>query len=1158
MIVLCAATTKLAAQQLSNLRQIQLVPVSDTIKLDSLSIIPGSLIICDINGHFIDTSGFRIDYPKGLLIVKNKKNISDTLQNKTWFCKYRVFPLSFTTEYRHKDYRNIHIEEKGLIDPFVFRYETSAENVFQWSGLNKSGSISRGLSFGNNQDVVVNSSLNLQLSGHLSEDINVLAAITDNNIPIQPDGNTQQIQEFDKVYIQLFNKNFRLTAGDFEITRPESYFMNVNRKAQGGSITTDFNLKEKKEGRKPAHISLTGSAAVSKGKYSRNQLNGIEGNQGPYKLTGANNETFIIVLAGTEKVYIDGRLLTRGQENDYVIDYNVGEISFTPKNIITKDKRIIIEFEYSEKSYARSMFFAGAKVDYSRVKINFNFFSEQDVKSQPVQQDLSDNEKRLLQSIGDSLNLALVPAVDSVQFSSDLVLYKMIDTTVNTVIYDSIFQYSVNADSAHYKLAFSFVGAGRGNYIQIQSAANGRVFKWVAPQNGQPSGSYEPVILLVTPKKKQMYSLGIDYAVSKTMRVYLETALSNNDLNTFSTLNSNDDIGYAAKAGLENRSPIGKNKEKGMLFVAALSHEYVNRYFTPIERYRAVEFERDWNMNTVKLPEDEHISNLKLGFENTKNQYYYWQAKSYFKSSEYSGIQNMLNIKTDVRNFFLEADGSYLTTNTPSYKTAYIKQKASLIKKFKWVSIGLREEQEDNRFNQSDTLLKNSFGFNEYGALIASPDSAKNKITVNYKRRYDYLAGKYELWKATTGDDFTLDIALTKNPNQLLKIGGSYRKLKINDSLLSTNKPDNTLIGRIEYNTRLLKGSITSNTFYEAGSGLEVKKEFSYLEVLPGQGLYSFTDYNGNGVKELNEFEVSAFKDQANYIRIFTPTNDYIKSYSNQFSEVLNIDPAAAWSGKNGFRKFASRFALQTGFTVEHKSTDKDLLNAYNPFRFDVADSTLLTLNSSFRSVLFFNRGNAKFGMDVSWQDNRNKMLMVNGVDSRELQKAEGKIRWNITRVFGLILGGNKGIKSSNSEYFGSRDFSIDFWETEPRFTIQPGTTFRISLLYSYKEKINTKGSNHETAQSHNIGMEIKYNMVSKGSLLAKANYLDIGYNATENNSLAYEMLEGFKKGKNATWSLSFQRNLSENLQLNIIYDGRQSPGSKMVHVGSMQLRAYF
>jgi hypothetical protein len=243
---------------------------------------------------------------------------------------------------------------------------------------------------------------------------------------------------------------------------------------------------------------------------------------------------------------------------------------------------------------------------------------------------------------------------------------------------------------------------------------------------------------------------------------------------------------------------------------------------------------------------------------------------------------------------------------------------------------------------------------------------------------------------------------------------------------------------------------------------------------------------------------------------------------------------------------------------VEHKSTDKNLLRAYNPFLFDIADSALLTLNSSFRGVLFFNRGNSKFGMDVSWQDSRNKMLLVNGVDTRELNKAEGKIRWNISRVFGVALNGNTGLKTSSSEYFSTRDYKIQFWETEPRFTIQPGKTFRIVLIYSYKEKVNLHDINREEAKSHNAGLELKYNMVSKGSLLAKVNYIDIDYNASENNSLAYEMLEGFRQGRNATWSLAFQRNLSENLQLNIVYDGRQSPGSKMVHVGSMQLRAYF
>ena len=46
--------------------------------------------------------------------------------------------------------------------------------------------------------------------------------------------------------------------------------------------------------------------------------------QGPYQLTGLNGERDIIVLAGTEKVFLDGIEMIRGENNDYNTSYRDG------------------------------------------------------------------------------------------------------------------------------------------------------------------------------------------------------------------------------------------------------------------------------------------------------------------------------------------------------------------------------------------------------------------------------------------------------------------------------------------------------------------------------------------------------------------------------------------------------------------------------------------------------------------------------------------------------------------------------------------------------------------------------------------------------------------------------------------------------------------
>ena len=345
------------SQDLSNYR-FKKIPVNDTIKLDSLTIVPYSVIIYDKNKKIIPTSRYKIDLDNSQIIF-TKKLKTDSLE-----ISYRVFPINFTKKYTGLTpsfwNKSDTLQKDIVYIPYSYQREKTKNQSDQ---LQKSGYISRGFNFGNNQDVVVNSALNMQLSGKLSNNIQIRAAITDNNIPIQPDGNTQQIQEFDKVYINLFNKNNSLTLGDFVIKKPKGYFLNTNKKVMGGNIESQINLGNEKT------LNINATAAIAKGKFQRMHFSGQEGIQGPYKLIGVNNESYIIVLAGSEKVYINGELMKRGDNNDYTIDYNLSEITFTAKRLINKDSRIIVEFEYSDKNYAK--FTVGNFIEFNNEKQSF-------------------------------------------------------------------------------------------------------------------------------------------------------------------------------------------------------------------------------------------------------------------------------------------------------------------------------------------------------------------------------------------------------------------------------------------------------------------------------------------------------------------------------------------------------------------------------------------------------------------------------------------------------------------------------------------------------------------------------------------------------------------------------------------------------------------
>ncbi len=89
------------------------------------------------------------------------------------------------------------------------------------------------------------------------------------------------------------------------------------------------------------------------------------------------------------------------------------EISFTAQRMITKDSRIVVEFEYSDKNYSRSLLYFNQEYESKKLKLKLNVYSEQDAKNQPLLIDLDSTKKAFLADIGDNIGNAFYPTADS-------------------------------------------------------------------------------------------------------------------------------------------------------------------------------------------------------------------------------------------------------------------------------------------------------------------------------------------------------------------------------------------------------------------------------------------------------------------------------------------------------------------------------------------------------------------------------------------------------------------------------------------------------------------------------------------------------------------------------------------------------------------------
>jgi hypothetical protein len=1133
-----------------NLR-IKTIPIgTDTIRIDSLTIVPSSLSIIGV-----EPGDYYMDYFKSRF-VWIKPPSKDSIQ-----LAYRVFPFSISQKYAHKDLGVI--ENNFIIKPYYYNATDVVKNnqaFIDFGSVDYAGSFGRALSFGNSQDVVLNSQFNLQLEGDLGDSIRLTGAITDNTIPFQPEGNTQQLQEFDRVFIQLKRKKASLIVGDYDIKRPAGYFMNFYKRVQGGFVSTTVKTSAKGENK------VGFGASLAKGKFVRNKLVALEGNQGPYKLSGPNGEQFFVVLAGTERVYIDGNIMSRGEGQDYIIDYNTAEVTFMPRRIITKDLRITVEFEFSDRNYLNSLFYLNDEWKVNdRLQLRFNAYSNQDAKNQSVQQSLDSSQKYFLSTIGDSIQFALYPSARFEDtFSNNKILYKKIDTLVSSVVYQQIFVFSTNPDSAKYSVAFTYVGQGMGNYLQSINSANGRVYEWRAPLNGIRQGDYEPVTVLVTPKKQQMYSVGATYLLDSAKVLTVEAALSNYDPNTFSKIHNNTHNGFAIKINYDETRNISSKNEISL--TTNVNYEFVQDRFRALERFRNVEFARDWNITSTESLQNEHLGNVQVALQKNKLGKIDYRFGTYLRGEQFTGTQHVASISGSKKGYRLLMRGDLMQQKSLLTKSQFYRPYLEFEKQFSkmnQLTLGSRYLLEHNQLKNtlSDSLNQTAFSFDALSFYLKNNPSHANNFNAEYTLRRDRAVKNNEFAQSTLGHTFALTTNITSVKNHDIRLTGAYRILSITDSTITPLKPDESLLGRMEYNFSFFKGLLSGNVLYELGSGQELKREFTYVQVPAGQGLYVWRDYNSDNLKQLNEFELAIFPDEKLYIKVFTPTNQYVKAKYSLYNQSISLNPKSLLnqSDLKGIKKIISMINLQSAIQLNNRFIGKEGISQYNPFIKQFEDSLLINNSSSIMNSIFLNRFSNKWGLDYINTLNGGKTLLNYGIDSRRIAENQLRGRYNLAQNATLLLTIKKGKKSFTSQFLETRSFIIAYSQLEPGITILLfKNQFRIQSGYKYDVRNNAAKYGGEKAIFNTINLDLKYNIVSSGSLNVRATYSGIRYNGISNSTIGYTMLDGLQNGKNWLWGASFDKRLSRNVEMSLEYEGRKPASSNTIHTGRASVRAIF
>ncbi len=460
---------------------------------------------------------YSIDYANGMLFLNIPIHSQDTI-----LCVYERLPFNLSREYYNRKLpQDTDVKNNGqeIKDENQFSRTNSRESNMDHR-LFLSGTKTFGISVGSRHNPSLEQSMQIQLDGKLSPGMQIEGTLRDDGIPLDPEGTTQELKEMDEMFLNIHTSKNEVRLGDFDLSISHSKFGELQKKQEGilGKIGD--------------HTLLSG--ALSKGKWTHKEFEGVTGKQGPYELL-SQYVLGGIVVAGSERVWVNGKLVTRGK--DYTIDYSQATITFTPKFSIEDNDRIIAEFQQKNEGYRRSLFMADHK---NAQGFRTLLLKENDMQNSPIAFTLTSERKKSL-SAADSTEIWVSGASPSDKGSY-----------IKT---DSIYEY-VGYPNGDYEVSFSrvtVVDSSEGDY-DFDPLLGGY---WYV---GKGNGDYISKIKVVLPQSNSLLSIGYDKILKQSrnseIKLDIEGGATKFNSNTF---NKDEQIGKAFVGEIS----IGNNRESG-------------------------------------------------------------------------------------------------------------------------------------------------------------------------------------------------------------------------------------------------------------------------------------------------------------------------------------------------------------------------------------------------------------------------------------------------------------------------------------------------------------------------------------------------------------------------------------------------------------------